>query len=66
MLDAADVLSTGISRSTTARVVGAVAFHGSVKPREIPGGIHKRVHGVRFRSCAGPPHCGQATCFQVG
>src|ERR1700748_1757304 len=57
--------STGISRSTTARVVGAFSFHGSVKRAK----YHDESTNVSIVSVSRPaslPHGGQAACFQVG
>src|SRR5207247_4279293 len=57
--------STGISRSTTARVVGAFSFQGSVKRAKYQD-ESTNVSMVSVSRCALPPHLGQVTCFQVG
>ncbi len=57
--------STGIIRSTTARVVGAVSFQGSVKRAKYHDESTK-VSMVSVSRWALPPHFGQVTCFQVG
>src|SRR6476619_7829630 len=57
--------STGIMRSTTARVVGALSFQGSVNRAKYHD-ESTNVSIVSVSRVAGPPHCGQVTCFQVG
>ena len=57
--------STGSMRSTTLRVVGAAAFHGSVKRAKYHDESTK-VSMVSVSRRASPPHCGHLTCFHVG
>src|SRR3982750_1434731 len=57
--------STGRYRSTTGSVVGARSFHGSVKRAKYHD-ESTNVSIVSVSRVAGPPHCGQVTCFQVG
>src|ERR1700689_2522711 len=57
--------STGIQRSTTLRLVGAVSIHGSVKRSKYHDESTK-VSIVSVSRVAGAPHCGHLTCFQVG
>src|SRR5271170_2387736 len=57
--------STGIQASATLRSVGAVVIHGSVKRAKYHDESTK-VSMVSVSRVAGPPHFGQATCFQVG
>src|SRR3569832_1181013 len=57
--------STGIIRLTTAGVVGAVSFHGSVKRAKYQDESTK-VSMVSVSRCALLLLLGQVTCFQVG
>src|ERR1700730_12667549 len=57
--------STGSQASTICRSVGAVLIQGSVKRAKYQDESTK-VSIVSVSRLAAPPHCGQATCFQVG
>jgi hypothetical protein len=57
--------STGSQASTACRSVGAVLIQGSVKRAKYQDESTK-VSMVSVSRVASPPHCGQATCFQVG
>ena len=57
--------STGIQVLAMAGVVGALSFHGAVKRTKYQDELTK-VSMVSVSRRAGPPHFGQATCFQVG
>ena len=57
--------STGSQALAMAGSVGALVFQGSVKRAK----YHEESTNVSIVSVsrrAGLPHCGQATCFQVG
>src|SRR6185312_16386959 len=57
--------STGIHRSATFGVVGALSFHGSVKRTKYQDESTK-VSMVSVSRRAGPEHFGHLTFFQVG
>ena len=65
VLGAADILVDRQPARGLGRLVGASAFHGSVK-RAMYQDESTKVSMVSVSRRAGLPHCGQATCFQVG
>ena len=65
VLDAADILIDRQPMIGHRRIVGAEALCGSVKRTKYQD-ESTNVSIVSVSRVAGPPHCGQATCFQVG